>query len=158
MLTLHRVVLSVAIAASSVTIFAMQVTALTNAAAAAAELFAIMDKPSSLDPLSEEGIQPATCIGQIEVRDLKFVYPSRPSVTVLDGFTLSIPAGRKTALVGASGSGKSTLVGLLERWYNAEAGSITLDGVELSEYNTRWLRTKISLVQQVCLSLFLCAN
>ncbi|GAB1217335.1 hypothetical protein ATERTT37_006574 [Aspergillus terreus] len=126
----------------------MQVTALTNAAAAAAELFAIMDKPSSLDPLSEEGIQPATCIGQIEVRDLKFVYPSRPSVTVLDGFTLSIPAGRKTALVGASGSGKSTLVGLLERWYNAEAGSITLDGVELSEYNTRWLRTKISLVQQ----------
>ncbi|EAU32520.1 hypothetical protein ATEG_07136 [Aspergillus terreus NIH2624] len=146
--TVFTVVLSVAIAASSVTIFAMQVTALTNAAAAAAELFAIMDKPSSLDPLSEEGIQPATCIGQIEVRDLKFVYPSRPSVTVLDGFTLSIPAGRKTALVGASGSGKSTLVGLLERWYNAEAGSITLDGVELSEYNTRWLRTKISLVQQ----------
>ncbi|GES63072.1 ATP-binding cassette, subfamily B (MDR/TAP), member 1 [Aspergillus terreus] len=146
--TVFTVVLSVAIAASSVTIFAMQVTALTNAAAAAAELFAIMDKPSSLDPLSEEGVQPATCTGQIEVRDLKFVYPSRPSVTVLDGFTLSIPAGKKTALVGASGSGKSTLVGLLERWYNAEAGSITLDGVELSEYNTRWLRTKISLVQQ----------
>lgn len=127
----------------------MQVTSLTNAAAAAAELFQIMDKKSSLDPLSEDGVQPSTCIGQIEVHDLSFAYPSRPSVTVLDGFNISIPAGKRTALVGASGSGKSTLVGLLERWYNAKSGSITLDGIKLSDYNTRWLRTKISLVQQV---------
>lgn len=125
-------------------------TALTNAAAAAAELFTIMDKPSSLDPLAEGGARPDQCPGQIEVKGVGFAYPSRPTAQVLRDFTVSIPAGKTTALVGASGSGKSTIIGLLERWYEPSSGSIRLDGTEISDYNTKWLRTRIRLVQQVC--------
>lgn len=134
----------------SISLLAPQITALTNAAAAAAEILEIMDKPSLLDPLSDEGAKPDQCIGQIEVCNVGFAYPSRPTAQVLHNFTVSIPAGKKTALVGASGSGKSTIIGLLERWYQPSSGSIQLDGMEVSDYNTKWLRTRIRLVQQVC--------
>jgi ATP-binding cassette subfamily B (MDR/TAP) protein 1 len=137
------------IAAQSMTILAPQITALSNAAAAAAELFGIMNEPSELDPLDPSGQQPSTCQGEITVRDVDFVYPSRPSAPVLQDFSIDIPAGKTTALVGASGSGKSTMIGILERWYNPLKGSITLDGIELSDYNIKWLRSNIRLVQQV---------
>lgn len=143
------VVFSVLIAASTVSAIAPQFATFTNAAAAASELFELIDKPSKLDPLSEEGEKPSTCQGQLEIRDVKFSYPSRPGIQVLKGLNLSVPAGRTTALVGASGCGKSTLIGLLERWYERESGEITLDGVDITKLNTRWLRSQIGLVQQV---------
>ena len=144
------VVLSVLIAASAINSIYPQFQAFTSASSAAAELFEVLDKASQLDPLSPNGVSPASVSGQIEIKDLKFSYPSRPGVQVLKGLSLAIPAGKTTALVGASGCGKSTLVGLLERWYERSSGSITLDGTEIVEYNTRWLRKQIGLVQQVC--------
>lgn len=51
-------------------------------------------------------------------------------------------------LVGGSGSGKSTIIGLIERFYDPVAGSITLDGTEVKDLNVRWLRTQIGLVSQ----------
>lgn len=142
------VVLSVLMAATSISTLAPQVQSLTNAASAASELFSIIDKPSLLDPLDPSGKRPSTCHGQIEIKNVDFSYPSRPSAKILRDFSISIPAGKTTALVGASGSGKSTLVGLLERWYLPSAGQVYLDGVELSEYNVRWLRNRVRLVQQ----------
>lgn len=128
-----------------------QLTAITSAAAAAAatELFQFMDKPSQLDPLSKTGIQPRECHGSIEFRDIGFAYPSRPATKVLRDFSLSIPAGKTAALVGASGGGKSTIIGLLERWYEPTSGQISIDGVDITKMNTKWLRTQIALVQQV---------
>ncbi len=111
-------------------------------------MFSIIDKESLLDPLSAEGEKPASCNGEIEIRNLCFTYPSRPTAQVLHGLNLSIPAGKTTALVGASGCGKSTLVGLLERWYDASSGQVLLDGKPISDYNTKWLRSRVRLVQQ----------
>lgn len=145
------VVLSVLIAAGSITTIAPQIQSFTNASSAAAELFELLDKPSQLDPLSLEGRTPPDCHGHIEIEDLEFSYPSRPAATILKGLSLTIPAGKTTALVGASGCGKSTLVGLMERWYEPKYGSIKLDGYEISECNTQWLRKQIGLVQQVCI-------
>ena len=145
------VVLSVLIAAASITVIAPQIQSFTIASSAAAELFEVLDKPSRLDPLSFEGKTPASCHGHIEVENLEFSYPSRPGATILKGLSLSIPAGKTTALVGASGCGKSTLIGLLERWYEPGSGSIKLDGHHISTYNTQWLRKQIGLVQQVCI-------
>lgn len=142
------VVLSVTIAATAISTLTPQITSLTNAASAAAELFTVIDKPTLLDPLDPAGQTPATCAGNIEIRNLNFAYPSRASTQVLYDFGINIPAGKTTALVGASGSGKSTLVGLLERWYLPTSGQILLDGIELQDYNTKWLRSRIRLVQQ----------
>ncbi|PSK56469.1 Leptomycin B resistance protein pmd1 [Elsinoe australis] len=146
--TVFTVVLSVTLGATSVLLFVPQISAITNASSAAAELFSIIDKPSLLDPLSPDGHRPTTCSGQIEFRNIHFAYPTRTSAPVLQGLDLSIPAGKTTALVGPSGCGKSTIVGLLERWYQPISGQITLDGQDLGDYNTNWLRSQIRLVQQ----------
>lgn len=147
--TVFTVVFSVLIASSTVSAIAPQFQTFTNAAAAASELFELIDSPSLLDPLSDDGVKPEKCEGRLEVRDLKFSYPSRPGIQVLNGLNLSIPAGKTTALVGASGCGKSTLIGLLERWYERSSGEILLDGTDITQINTRWLRSQIGLVQQV---------
>lgn len=141
--------MAVLMAAMAMSVLTSQLTALSGAAAAAAELFRIMDNPSELDPLDPSGEQPSTCVGNITINNVNFAYPSRPSAPVLQDFSISIPAGKTTALVGPSGSGKSTLVGLLERWYKPANGSLILDDVEISKYNVKWLRSNIRLVQQV---------
>ncbi|KAL9037114.1 MAG: hypothetical protein Q9180_003907, partial [Flavoplaca navasiana] len=146
--TVFTVVLSTLIASTAVSLLAPQLQSFSTAASAAAELFSVIDRDSELDPLDQAGISPSTCEGYIEARDLNFAYPSRPSFQVLSNLSITIPAGQTTALVGPSGCGKSTLVGLLERWYNPESGQLLLDGIDVAEYNTRWLRSTIRLVQQ----------
>ena len=126
----------------------MQIFNITKAATAAAELFETIDRTSTIDPMSTSGLQPNDCFGDIELQDVAFSYPSRPDSRVLNELSLSIPAKKTTALVGASGSGKSTIVALLERWYDQAAGTITLDGRNIRDLNLRYLRTKIRLVQQ----------
>ena len=146
----HSVVFAALIAATSASTIMPQITAFTNAAAAASELFSVIDKKSELDPLDDSGKMPSgSCGGSLEITSLDFAYPSRPGAPVLRNLSISIPAGKTTALVGASGSGKSTVVGLLERWYAPSSGSIMLDGTDISDYNTQWLRSRIRLVQQV---------
>lgn len=127
---------------------AFQVMNVTQAASAASELFAVIDRVPAIDPTSDDGSVPQECKGHIEVRDIEFAYPSRQDSRVLNGLTLDVPAKKTTALVGASGSGKSTIVGLLDRWYDQTGGNITLDGVDIRQLNVRWLRTRIGLVQQ----------
>ncbi|RYP77343.1 hypothetical protein DL771_001138 [Monosporascus sp. 5C6A] len=142
------VIFAVVLAATSLTQIAPQIITITKAAAAADELFRVVDMKSAIDPLSSAGLTPEKCVGEIEVKALEFSYPSRPDTKVLDGLSLSVPAGKTTALVGASGSGKSTIVGLLERWYDPAAGVILFDGLDIQKLNIAWLRTQIRLVQQ----------
>ena len=146
--TVFTVILSVTLGATSVMLVAPQFQSITNAASAASELFSIIDKPSLLDPLSPEGIQPTSFEGDIQIRNLRFAYPTRSMAHVLQGLDLSIPAGKTTALVGPSGCGKSTLVGLLERWYEPASGQIHVDGRDIADYNTKWLRSNVRLIQQ----------
>lgn len=144
-----RVVFAVLVAAQALTQVAPQTIAISKCAAAAQELFEIIDRKSSIDALSQDGSTIENLQGNIRFQDVWFSYPSRPHVPILHSLSLDIPAGRTTALVGASGSGKSTIFGLLERWYCFTGGNITLDGHEVEDLNLRWLRTNIRLVQQV---------
>ncbi|CAF3431738.1 unnamed protein product [Fusarium graminearum] len=146
--TVFTVVLSVLLASSSIGLLYPQIPALVNGAAAASELFQIFDKPSLLDPLSNEGQVPEACNGNIQVENISFSYPSRPNTQVLKDISLDIPAGKTTAFVGASGSGKSTIIGLLERWYLPSSGRLLLDGVDISTLNVKWFRSQMALVQQ----------
>jgi ATP-binding cassette subfamily B (MDR/TAP) protein 1 len=122
--------------------------AFTNAVAAAAKIFATIDRQSPLDPTSDEGIILDHVEGHIEFRDVKHIYPSRPEVTIMENVSLTMPAGKTTALVGPSGSGKSTVVGLVERFYLPVGGKIFLDGHDIQTLNLRWLRQQVSLVSQ----------
>ncbi|KAI5863830.1 multidrug resistance protein [Durotheca rogersii] len=142
------VLMSVIVGCSSLTSIAPYLIDFTRGASAAAELFLLIDKPSSIDPFDESGVQPPEVEGRIDIEDLTFAYPMRPGVNVLQNFTLHIPAGKVTALVGASGSGKSTIIGLIERWYNPISGTVKLDGRPIDELNLGWLRKHVRLVQQ----------
>lgn len=121
----------------------------TKATAAAHDLFKTIDRKSKIDSLSTDGLKPLQCCGDIVFDKVLFAYPSRLKVPVLKGLDLIIPANKTTAIVGPSGSGKSTIAGLLERWFVPISGTITLDGRKIEDFNIRWLRTNIRLVQQV---------
>ncbi|CEI63435.1 unnamed protein product [Fusarium venenatum] len=142
------VLFSVIIGSTSINGIAPNIASFVRACAAATELFSLIDRVSDINPLEESGQKPNTVSGVIEIQSLGFNYSTRPDTKVLDDFTLTIPAGKVTALVGTSGSGKSTIIGLLERWYKPTAGDIKLDGVSLEDLNVTWLRTTMRLVQQ----------
>ncbi|KAL4941992.1 hypothetical protein BDV06DRAFT_193301 [Aspergillus oleicola] len=142
------VLMSVVIAAINLTMLAPYSIDFGRAASAAAELFNLIDRESSINPYSKEGLQPDSVIGEVELKNVSFCYPTRPGITVLDNFSLKVPAGKVTALVGQSGSGKSTIVGLIERWYNSDSGTIKLDGNPIDQLNLGWLRKNVRLVQQ----------
>lgn len=86
--------------------------------------------------------------GALEFRSVHFAYPARAEVPIFQDFSLSIPAGSVTALVGPSGSGKSTVVSLLLRLYDPLSGTISLDGRDIRQLNPVWLRSKIGTVSQ----------
>ncbi|XP_036210684.1 ATP-binding cassette sub-family B member 10, mitochondrial isoform X5 [Myotis myotis] len=87
--------------------------------------------------------------GALEFKNVHFTYPARPEVPIFQDFSLSIPSGSVTALVGPSGSGKSTVVSLLLRLYDPLSGTISLDGRDIRQLNPVWLRSKIGTVSQV---------
>mmetsp|Transcript_19773 Transcript_19773/g.54253 ORF Transcript_19773/g.54253 Transcript_19773/m.54253 type:complete len:662 (+) Transcript_19773:33-2018(+) len=119
-----------------------------KATAAAVAFFKRTERTSLLDSTSPEGKTLPSVKGAIDVRDVVFAYPTRKDFNICNGYSLSIKPGQTVALCGPSGCGKSTLIALLERFYEPDSGSITLDGVDLRELNVRWLRSRLGLVGQ----------
>jgi ATP-binding cassette subfamily B (MDR/TAP) protein 1 len=133
--------------AVSVAHVAPHAQAFTAAVAAARNIFKIIDRPLPNNPGPDASI-PEEIQGNLELRNVKHIYPSRPEVTVMQDVNLLIPAGKVTALVGASGSGKSTIVGLVERFYIPVGGQMLLDNHDVQTLNLKWLRRQMSLVSQ----------
>ncbi len=77
-----------------------------------------------------------------------FYYPSRPRAAALHGFSLAVRPGETVAIVGPSGAGKSTVFQLMLRFYDAQSGSISLDGVPITDVALADLRGRIGLVPQ----------
>ncbi|GJP32661.1 hypothetical protein CLOM_g17268 [Closterium sp. NIES-68] len=121
---------------------------MATAQAAVKSIFKLLDRRSRIDPEApgekpEEGVE-----GEVRLEGVVFAYPSRPHLTILQDFTLTIPAGKTVALVGESGSGKSTVVALVERFYDPQSGAVLLDGRSIAALNLRWLRRHMGLVSQ----------
>ena len=89
---------------------------------------------------------PGDLVGNIEMIGVDFTYPN--GTKALHDVSMTIPANTITALVGLSGAGKSTVVNLLDKFYHPQGGKILLDGRDLQEYDTNWLRNHIGLVLQ----------
>ena len=90
--------------------------------------------------------RPERVEGNFSLSGVNFTYPN--GTRALTDVSMNIEAGKITALVGLSGAGKSTVVNLLDKFYAPDSGSLKLDGVELSEWDTRWLRENVGLVLQ----------
>ncbi|KAL7551139.1 hypothetical protein ACHAWF_014339 [Thalassiosira exigua] len=84
----------------------------------------------------------------INFKDVKFAYPTRPGKLILDKFNLAVKKGETLALVGPSGGGKSTTIGLIERFYDPDGGSVEFEGVDLKRLLLRWYREQVALVSQ----------
>ena len=84
--------------------------------------------------------------GTLELHDVDFTYSN--GTQALYDVSMKIESGKITALVGLSGAGKSTIVNLLDKFYSPQKGTITLDGVPLSDWDTEWLRENVGLVLQ----------
>ena len=89
---------------------------------------------------------PAEVKGDFELSHVDFTYSN--GTQALFDVSMRIPCGKITALVGLSGAGKSTIVNLLDKFYEPQQGSITLDGTSLSQWDTEWLRENVGLVLQ----------
>jgi subfamily B ATP-binding cassette protein MsbA len=116
--------------------------------ASAERLFGVLDAADE----SDEGTRPLRrAQGLVEFRDVSARYPGQAQAA-LEGISFTARPGTVTAIIGRSGSGKSTLVKLIPRFYEAESGSILLDGHPLGDYRLADLRRQIALVgQQVML-------
>lgn len=86
--------------------------------------------------------------GDIEYKDVSFSYESNGEKIVINDMNLSIPGGKRVAIVGESGAGKSTAVQLLARFYEKNGGSITIDGVDIDDVTQKSLHEAIGFVQQ----------
>ncbi|PAV65224.1 hypothetical protein WR25_20742 [Diploscapter pachys] len=125
-----------------------QFAVLGTALGAAGALYEIIDREPEIDAYSEEGERPTNVRGKIEVRNLRFSYPTRPDVEVLKGMSFTAEPGQTIALVGSSGCGKSTIVQLMLRYYNPESGDICIDGVPVKDINIEHLRNTVAVVSQ----------
>ncbi|XP_006361363.1 ABC transporter B family member 15-like [Solanum tuberosum] len=115
---------------------------------AVSSVFATLDRYSLIEPEDSDGYKPRKITGHIEMCEVDFAYPARPSVIIFKGFSITIDAGKSTALVGQSGSGKSTIIGLIERFYDPLSGVINIDGRDIRSYHLKSLRKHIALVSQ----------
>lgn len=119
-----------------------------KAKAATSAIFSQLDMEVRLDPESQEGDMVDVDGLSVALKDIEFVYPSRPNTTVLHKFKLMCPSKHQVALVGPSGSGKSSVVMLLARFYEPKEGKILLGNHDITKINLRHLRSQIGLVAQ----------
>ena len=106
--------------------------------------FGILEDVEQKEPSGH--FKPTSLKGYIEMRNVDFIYPN--GFQALTDVNISISPNQNTALVGLSGAGKSTIINLLDKFYQPVKGEILLDGVDLSEYDTDFLRENVGLVLQ----------
>ena len=120
-------------------------TRLQRAVGAAERLFGILDEPAESPDLENASDFPKGA-GEVQLREIDFSYVSHSPV--LRGLNLLLPAGKVTAIVGPSGSGKTTVSALLYRFYEPQAGEISIDGVPITSIKRQSLRDHVGIVPQ----------
>lgn len=123
----------------------MQVNTMFSALAGAERVFKVMDEPSeepdAADARAMDGIK-----GEVVMKHVTFGY--NPDKIILKHMDLYAHAGQKVAFVGSTGAGKTTVTNLLNRFYDIQEGSITIDGVDIKDYERKSLRSHIAMVLQ----------
>lgn len=120
----------------------------SKARVAASQVFHLLDRHPKIDSSAGTGLRLSGDISTIELQDVHFVYPTRPDTTILQGLGVRVDRGKTLALVGSSGCGKSTIISLLERFYNAQKGTVSINGQDIEGLNVGWVRQQLGLVSQ----------
>ena len=123
----------------------MQVTNIFSALAGAERVFAMMDvEPEAAD--AEDAVDMQDMKGHVILDNVTFGY--NPEKTILKNISLYAKPGQKIAFVGSTGAGKTTITNLLNRFYDIQEGSITIDGVDIKDIKRETLRKNIAMVLQ----------
>ena len=123
----------------------MQISNVFSALAGAERVFAVMDEePEPVDDGDAAVLDPMK--GYVELKNVTFGY--NPDKTILKDISLYAKPGQKIAFVGSTGAGKTTITNLLNRFYDIQSGSITIDGVNIRHISRDNLRHNIAMVLQ----------
>ncbi len=121
---------------------------LQRAAGATERLVELLEAPDGVPDPAQPRALPRPVRGEIALEDVSFRYPTRPDTSALDDVSLTVRPGETVALVGPSGAGKTTVLQLILRFYDPQAGRVTLDGVPLTEMAKTDFRQALALVPQ----------
>ncbi len=121
---------------------------LQRAAGATERLVELLNAEDTVNDPSQAKALPVPVRGEIRFDDVTFHYPARPDVVALDHLSLQIKPGETVAFVGPSGAGKTTVIQMIQRFYDPDAGQVSLDGLDLRELNRDDFRQHIALVPQ----------
>ena len=129
------------------------VTDINKGYGASLRMFEILDKyraqqEEEAESLTANKTRLVPCHGCFSFEKVCFHYPTRPEAPIYDNLDLDLVPGQCTVVVGSSGSGKSTMGLLLLKLYQAQSGRVTLDGHDLRDLDTKWLRSAIGYVPQ----------
>ena len=128
-----------------INMISQQMSTIFSALAGAERVFALMDRDPEVECLGE--VHSAdNIVGDVVLENVTFGYT--PEKTVLKNISLYAHPGQKIAFVGSTGAGKTTVTNLLNRFYDIESGKITIDGIDIKEYNLSDLRKNIAMVLQ----------
>lgn len=100
------------------------------------------------DGSGTNGVKIEKLIGGIELKMVDFAYPGRAETPILREFCLVVKPGTSIGLVGKSGCGKSTVIALIQRFYDADRGTVKVDRVDIRMLNIEWYRKHMALVSQ----------
>ncbi|MCC6913802.1 MAG: ATP-binding cassette domain-containing protein [Rhodospirillaceae bacterium] len=121
---------------------------LQRAAGATERLIELLETEPEITAPAQPKALPLPARGAVDFENVTFHYPSRPQTAALKGLTLNVAPGEHVALVGPSGAGKTTVFQLLLRFYDPQAGTVRIDGIDLKEADPQVVRSRIGMVAQ----------
>ncbi|GAA6161443.1 ABC transporter transmembrane domain-containing protein [Ruegeria sp. HU-ET01832] len=121
---------------------------LQRAAGATERLVELLNAQDTVNDPTQAKALPAPVRGEIRFDGVTFRYPARPDVVALDQMSLTVSPGETVAFVGPSGAGKTTVIQMIQRFYDPDAGGVSLDGVDLRDLDRAEFRRHMALVPQ----------
>lgn len=140
-------ILYVRLFTSPLTQIAQGMTNMQTAAASAERVFEFLESEELSDE-SHKGAKLETVRGAVEFENVRFSYPDNPDKTIIHNFSASVKPGQKVAIVGPTGAGKTTMVNLLMRFFEIDSGSISIDGVPISQLRRENIHELFGMVLQ----------
>lgn len=140
-------ILYVRLFTSPLTQIAQGMTNLQTSAASAKRIFEFLEEEEMSDESQKSSLPPAIK-GSVDFQNVHFSYPDTPDKVIIKNFSVSVKPGQKVAIVGPTGAGKTTMVNLLMRFFEINSGSISIDGISISDLKRENLHDIFAMVLQ----------